>query len=266
MPLILILSLLVSFAFADLSKLTIKNLDLDYQMPSGSGTIEKLQIGLSTKTEIPYAIHVERTENAFHITSSVLDFTWENPVKFIHDLQILSVKALSLEIDKKNHFLTADEIVSDLGSGSIVFKKSHLTCNGESIQATIVNRLMEDCHQKLRVKVKSLDLPFGLTFLEDTFGGLDPMIEEDMPANDLIFNVDQGRYYFSTRIKYYIKAGLYSWGDIKYEDDMKTIVIRVDKIKYGYLPVTNIVMRQLQERVRHPKININPPYIRIEMK
>jgi len=39
----------------------------------------------------------------------------------------------------------------------------------------------------------------------------------------------------------------------------------MDLIKFGILPVTSLVMDALRRQVQHPRVSINPPWIRIQL-
>jgi hypothetical protein len=70
-------------------------------------------------------------------------------------------------------------------------------------------------------------------------------------------------YFLAT---YVVKAGLRTWGNFHYEDDRKSIVIRVDLIKFGIIPVTSLVMKELKDRIKDPDVEINPPFIKIRTR
>ena len=88
------LLILITFsmnAIAGFDKLTVQNLDLEYLGPYGKGTVERVGIGMSFATE-PYDVEVNRTDDAFELTSPYLDFTWNDPLKFVYDIEILNTK------------------------------------------------------------------------------------------------------------------------------------------------------------------------------
>ncbi len=266
MRLFLLITLFVSFsAEAAFEKLNVKNLDLDYKAPHGSGTVEKVGIGMSLAPEA-FPIEINRTENSFELTSPYVDFTWYKPLKFIYDVEDLVTKKASVALGTDIHFVEADYVSLKNKSGEYKAEKLKLTCDGDA-QGIFEERLMEDCRNNLDLTIKKIDVPVDF-FLSRVIESLPqmPAPDMDMPGDNVVASIKKGDLYLQVYIKYVFYAGLRAWGHVQFENNRKVIAIRVDNIKFGYLPVTSVVMKKLQEVIKSPDVKIDPPWIRINIE
>jgi hypothetical protein len=253
--------------FAGLEKILIQNLDLNYTYPAGKGEFEKLNFGVSLKDGHKYPVDIYRRDDAFDVVSHFIEFQWKKPLAFIHNLKEAKVDKLNLKIDRGQHYLhgTKASFVSPQDI-NYFFHRYDIACTGSSQDQDPLIRLMYDCREKMLAKIDYTDIPteFFQTLSEEL-----PAYEEDptmqIPASDFFLSINQGDMYSSFRIKYIIRAYLRIWGFTQYENDGKTLAIRIDQIKFGILPVTHIVMDLLRRQVSHPDVIINPPWIRIKL-
>lgn len=250
---------------AGLEKLTIKNLDLDYKLPYGQGEFERLQIGISLWNP-RYPVEIHRQSDAILLSTPFIDFSWMGPLAFVHDLQKVSTRKLSLEAHRQQHFVKAQTLAfTPKDQGEYIFSEVDLACQGPSLTGDLHQRLMTDCRHKMQGTIAKLDVPVG-SFLPEVLTRL-PLVpdEIDTPAWAIYLNMEQGEFYTSFWLKSWLSARLHTWGSMHYENDFKTIAIKIDRIRYGYLPVTSIIMRELQNRIKHPNVSVNPPWIRIQL-
>jgi hypothetical protein len=259
------LILLFSPAHAGLESLSVKNLDLDYVQPFGKGQVEKASLGLSLY-EGPYPIEVHRTPTALKLESAFFSLIWEKPIKFIHDMDRLLGKEMNLSLGHKKHSASAKHITaSPQGQSEFKFDQVSVDCQGQSVAADTEIRLMDDCRENFDLIARRVDIPTDF-FLHDILAQFPQMpSHNEAPADHLKIISRSGDFSLVFYVKYFFYAGLRAYGHMKYENDYKSVVIRVDQIRFGYLTVTKLLMRELQERVKHPAIKIDPPYIRIEL-
>lgn len=265
--LLLICTFISINAIAGFDKLTVQNLDLEYTGPYGKGTVERVGIGMSLATE-PYDVEINRTDSSFELTSPYLDFTWNDPLKFIYEIEKLNTKKLSANLGtKKSHFVEADYLmVQPKGQGQYIAEKLKGNCEGVAI-GRFQMRMMDDCRNKMDLTIKKVDVPadfFLLRVLEDL--PQLPAPDMEFPGDNIVVSVKEGDYALQVYVKYWFYAGLRSWGHVQYENDYKTVAIRVDQIKFGYLNVTKLVMKKLQEVATGPNVKVDPPWIRINIE
>ena len=262
----LILALLfTSSAFATLEKIQIQNLDLTYTYPYGTGELEKLSLGVELlPTKMP--VEISRRDASFEIVSPFVTFDYLNPGSFIHNVQNLEAAKLNLKLDYKDSFANAETLhFKSEKSGVFIFDKLDFSCQGTSVHKDPIDRLKEDCLEKMSAKSSHMELPFE--FIKSIAGQLpdeETEIEAEMPANDFSLTMTKGELYSYVRIKFIVRAYLKIWGFVQYEDAGKTVAIRIDSVKYGVLPVTALVMNVLRTQVQNENISVDPPWIRIK--
>lgn len=264
MPVILFTLLFSAFTFADLNKISIDDLNFHYSEPFGEGTLQKINLGFSLVPG-PYQVQVTKTPTSLDLTSDFIDINWNNPWSFVHDLEELSVKNTSLALGGKKHFIKSENLlVRPDKRGDYKAKDLSLNCEG-SATGEFLDRLLDDCHASMNLVVERVDVPTDFILYKLLEGLPLPPAEMDFPADDLKLNVKEGDFSLVFYIKYYVYAGLRAWGNFHYENDHKTIVIKINRIKFGYFTVTNLVMRRLKEIVTSPRVKVEPPYIRIDL-
>lgn len=257
---------LLSTAFAGLDKIQIKNLDLNYLYPTGSGLVEKVSVGVRLKNQA-YPVELHRRENSFEVLSPFVDFQWVDPIAFFHNMQSASTEKLNLNIDRKEHYLKGELLkIKGEKTGDFVFVKYDLKCLGPSMAINPIDRLKMDCLEKMEASISRMELPFEfLTEIAAQLPDIETETDGDIPANDFFLSMTKGDFFSYLRIKYGVRAYLKIWGYSQYENNGKIFAIRVDSIKFGVLPVTTLVMNELRRQVQHPKIKIDPPWIRIQI-
>ncbi len=267
MSYLILIIFLISSALAGLDKIQIKNLDLNYESPYGTGVVEKVSVGVSIKSQALYPVEVHRRNDSFEVLSPFVDFQWMNPIPFFHNLQKVSLEKLNLKIDRAEHFLKG-EALSFTGekSENFVFGKYDLNCQGTSNAIEVVERLKVDCLDKLEATVAHMELPFQfLSAIASQLPDVPTETEGDIPANDFTLSIYKGDFFSHMRIKYVVRAYLKFWGHAQFENEGKTLAIRLDSVKFGVLPVTPLVFAELSRQVNHPRVSINPPWIRIQL-
>jgi hypothetical protein len=266
MSYVLILIVLLSNAFAGLEKIKVNNLNLNYIYPQGSGELDKLSFGAGAAFhKLSYPLNIYRRENSFEIISEIIDIEWLNPFPFAHNIQSASTEQLNLKIEKGEHDLNLKTFkFAGEKTGEFALQNLKVSCRGSSNGKNIILRLKADCLEKMVADIEHMVLPLEfLKVIADKLPETAP--EVDLPANDFFLNIEKGDFYSFVRIKLVLPAYLRLWGHTQFEDEGKTIAIRMDTIKYGILPVTSIVMKELARQVNHPSVKIDPPWIRIKL-
>lgn len=256
--------LLLNTAFAGLEKLHLKNVNLNYLAPEGTGDFEKIDFGWSLFAE-KYPVLIYRREKNFEIDSTFANFEWVNPFKFVHNFESASVVGVNLKLDRVEHVLAGETIrFKPEGLGEFSLDGVSVKCKGESTQEDLVLKIQEDCLTKLDAEVDHLELPLNL--LQSISENLpEAPVETDIPAKDFALSIVNGSFSSSLRVKLIIPANLKIWGFAQVQDAGKTFAIRIDEVKFGVLPVTALVMYELQQQIKHPGVSINPPWIKIKL-
>lgn len=266
MKFFLITFLICSFpAFAQFKKITITNLDLDYVAPYGKGTVEKFGLGMLV-AQVPYEIEVLKTADTFELTSPYLEFSWINPLPFFYELETLKTQQTSVALGTLGtHFVKAHSFMfRPKGRGEYKADLVEGKCEGNATGSFMV-RVMEDCRKEMSLNLKRVDFPEDF-FVYRLLQELPHLKTIEIPGDHIALNVREGNFSLQLYLKYWVYAGVRSQGFIKYENNHKTMAIRVDQIKFGYLNVTNIVMKKMQDIMTDSRVKISPPWIRIQME
>jgi hypothetical protein len=267
MPVLLVSFLLLFFtpAFASLESLSVKNLDLDYVQPYGKGQVEKASLGLSLYAG-PYPVEVHRTPTALELESAFFSLIWEKPMKFMHDMDRLLGKQINLSLGHKKHTASAKHLTAaPQGQSEFKFDEVSVECQGQSVASDTEIRLMDNCRENFDLVARRVDIPTDF-FLHDILAQFPQMpSHNEAPADHLKIISRSGDFSLVFYVKYFFYAGLRAYGHMKYENNYRSVVIRVDQIRFGYLTVTKFIMKELKERIKHPAIKIDPPFIRIEL-
>lgn len=253
-------------AFAEIQKINIQNLDLEYEAPYGKGELDKFGIG-TTLVQEKLGVELFLTDDALDITSTYVDFTWNTPDKFIYSLEKVSAKKTSVVLGTKDtHFVESESLIVSLkDNGQYVLQNLKGSCDGDEVSLVFKTRLMEDCRKKMDLTIKRLELPEKSPLnrlIEDLPKAL---TEEEMPADNIVLSSRDGEIYLQAYLKLWITAGLRVYGQLEYENDYKVLAIKVSQIKFGYLPVTRLIMNKLQD-LNIESIKVDPPWIRITIE
>ena len=261
---LILLALTSNFSYAGIKKLHIEGLNFDYKAPEGTGTVKKINLGFSL-APAEYGVKVVKTSDSFELTSDFIDVSWQNPWPFLYELEMGQVKNTTIKVGNNNHSLTSDEFVLRPDDrGDYKAQKVTASCLGTGT-GELDKMLLEDCRTKMDASIKRVDVPVDFILYKVLPELPAPSSEIDLPADDFKFTSRNGNFNLAFYVKYYFYAGLRTHGHFHYENDYKTIVIRVDQIRFGYLSVTNLVMKRLKEIVKSPNIKIEPPFIRINL-
>lgn len=257
--------LLVSSAFATLEKINIQNLDVGYTYPYGTGEFEKLSLGVEL-VAAKYPVEFFRRDASYEIVTPFVTFEYLNPSPFVHNVQNLTVKSLYLDLNYKNSSLKANSLhFRGASTGEVILDKVDFSCQGNSVMKDPIDRLKEDCVEKMSAKATHMNLPFEvLKSIEKELPDEETEVATEMPADDFSLTMTKGDFYSYVRIKILIRAYLKIWGHVQYEDAGKTTAIRVDTIKFGILPVTDLVMNILRREISSETVIVDPPWIRIK--
>ena len=267
MPVFLALSFLLSLtSFAKLQNLTVVDGNFSYARPFGNGDVQKIQLGISKNEMVgPYPISITREDHALTLKTEYVDFSWLEPMNFFHDMEKLYMEKGNVQLGYKKHFLNTPNVIFQPDQkGEFRMQGVDINCEGTSVARDIENRLMDDCIEHLKARVVRLVMP-DKALLMEVFRALPEVAPEvDIPAWDFDLVVDKGDFKLDFRVKYVISAGVYAWGHVQFEEDRKVLAVRLDRVKYGYVGVTNIVFKKLREMNR-PNITVEEPWIRVRL-
>ena len=249
-------------AIAGLEKIHIEKVNLDYVSPKGAGEFEKLNLELAMLPG-PYPMDVEKVGGNYVIRTPMIDLTWTRPGRFLLGLQNLILANFNADVGGKTHAVVAEKIFFNKeGDGAYRLHNLMAKCEGSSTQRKLHHRAFEDCNESMKVEMTKLEVPVDF-FLLNIIKSL-PLAPRviDGPLNDFYLTSRKGDFYLYFLARYVVTASLRVWGKWHFENDFKTAVLKVNLIKFGILPVTGTVMKELKKANKDPRIKIDPPFIR----
>ncbi len=231
--------------FAILPTAQISNLSGDYLDPSGQGRADYVMY----EDEIDVRdVDVELEKQAGAIYLKVLDteFSLDELPEQINDLKSLNLAGLDFESHGHDLDLKLDSFLGENYEGNgFSLKTLSASCSGTEDGIDLQDELLNSClNSESRFQIGRLELKeSGKT---DVISGLLITLKQ----NDLYLTVvAEGK-----RIKGY--------GAVFYEGDK--IRIRLDKVKYKFIPITGRVFGELK-KLENDKISVNRPWIEIQL-
>jgi len=258
--LFLISFFLISSAHARLEKLDITDLFLNYANQYGEGHFKKLNIGIKSQTPT-YPIEISKLPDSFLIDTPFISLEWLEPLDFLHNAQEIHAEALHLNLGKTNHSAAGESLSIKTERGSrFKLEKFTLSCSGQSELNDVLERMKEDCFQNAQLKTKKIDLPFGF----DSF--LKQLTENasSIDTSNVLLKINQQKFNLSMSVRYVISSTLRANGKIELQDEDKTLAIRLDSAKFGFIPVTAIIFSELR-RNESANLKIDPPWIKVRL-
>ncbi len=263
MTILFLLFSFINLSFADLDLMKMENLSANYTKPYGKGEVEKVNIDFSSPLYGPYPVEIFRQENSFKVESPFVTFNWLKPWSFVHNAEHFSVNKLNVSFGKKDHSANMETFNFSLEKmGPFALNKVIASCRGNSTQERVENRVIDDCLKSAEVTVNELDVPVDF-FISELVSNLSeqPLPESARPADNLKLTLKDGDFSFMVYTRVIFYAGLRAWGNVSLQNNRKSVVIRIDQIRFGYVPITAIVMKELAKRNRNPDVIINDRYI-----
>ena len=267
------MTILLAFFFSlslyaqEINKIFLEDVNLEYVAPKGTGTLERISLGFGKGKALgPYPVEVTMEEKAILVQSPIVDLTWEDYPPFLASIRKLSTEKLNASVSKKEHYLKAYNIAfSPAVNQNYGLRGVSAHCQGESLNNNLLYRVMDDCRQSLSVSVTKINGSL-MRYVLDVLSDPPENLVEELGPNDLEASIKEGNFFFNLGVKFIIRARARAWGEIFYENDYKTIAIRIDQVKYGIVPITWIVLNQMRSRIKHPNVKVTPPWIRINLE
>ncbi len=261
-----LLVLLCSFlANAELKSIESKNLNFYYLHPSGFGEIEQLKINLK-KQIIPGPVTFEITalRPGFSIDLPFFQLQWTGEEPILEQVKELRVKSSHIVLNTSKHEAILEEVdlVHELLK-KMSIRKMNASCTGVSVSQDLEIRLLEDCLSESKLTIKEFYLPLGRVIIGEIIEGLPDQSDEDIASvpHDVEWESKQGSFFLGAKIKLLVRSRVKVKGHWNVDQLNKELVIRLDEVKFGILPITELVFKELEDRLKDPKITVKKPFI-----
>lgn len=259
----------------DINKVQIQLPQMSFQNHKGSGVLHNLSLETDGGVEQNYEAAPEATTSmrfdlnrdgkTVKFSMAPLNFTMKNAGDLLIKLQTTQIQKLNLELANGNvHRLAADLMnLSHESTGTVYAEDLVMTCQHKKGTPVSFSMVIDECLVKSSVRAGVFEVPDADSFFVESF--IDVPIKPESDAlqtlKDLELDITKGDFDMSLKIKGIPLVKLKSYGNIKADMDKKRATIRIDKVKLGFIGVTDIVMKQLKKKLPPENFRVEPPFI-----
>jgi|GEM_PF-5328689 len=266
---LIILSLiLANFNLAyslDIQSLNVDLQELQFKGDKGNGLVRSLEVEMNEKNMLAspaYPIQIIKTGSVIKIKTLGITMTWNDIPSWLQgsvDLDLTNTQ-IYLGIANDHSFKLETLNLNQPELGSVTIRGIEATCQNSLRRRPLIKQLPQDCLKKANIKASELNIPMLNNFLSAI------LVNQSTPqvANNILVDVEDNKYQLSLNPSIVLGPGVYSYGEVEEFDDVKkTIKLRIDSVKFGYLPITPIVFKELKKRLPPEKFKVERPYIYI---
>lgn len=257
----------------DLTKIQVQLGQMSFQNNKGSGVLNNLLLetdgGLqqsvdSSASATASKIEISRQGKTVKVNTGAMNIAMKNANELLTKLHVLQISKLSVAMTASQHqFNVGSAHLSHESTGEINVEGLNMVCNQKSTGALDFSQVVEHCLVRSSAQAEQLEIPDMNSFLVESFLGVPIQPENDVlqTVKDLELEITKGDYEISLRVKGIPLVKLKSHGNIKADMLKKRATIRIDKVKLGFIGVTDIVMNQLKKKLPPENFRVEPPYI-----
>lgn len=262
-----------SFAL-DINRVTLQLPQFNYQGNKGSGVLQNLTLETDGGLEQSYAQPTATTSTKFDITRegktvkvglAALNVTMKNASDLLTKLQGAQVQKLNVQLaNGSTHQFAVDLLnLSHEATGDIHAEGVTMTCQHKKGTGVSFSMIVDECLVKASARAEVFEVPDANSFFMESFVDVPIQPENDVlqTIKDLELEITKGDFDLSLKIKGIPLVKLKSYGNIKADMNKQRATIRIDKVKLGFIGVTDLVMKQLKKKLPPENFRVEPPYI-----
>lgn len=267
MKILLLSALLTTSAFAQVSKVDIKNFNFNYQAPFGEGQADAFSYEKNVNQS--QLVKVEKVNGEFKILLEGV----ENQELIFKDAPALISDAESIKL-KNFNLGFADRFAVTIASGefnspdkNIDLSNLNLSCDRLAAHETVVDQMITGCLQKMNFKAGAFSSQ-GEGFDQAIMKGLDEshdMVKAAMGVKNMDLKVTNGKFELSAEIKAQISGKAKGSGTAKFDMNTRILTVKISEIKFSILDVTSQVFDELKKQ-ESSTLKVSKPYVYITVK
>lgn len=267
MKILLLSALLSSAAFAQVSKVDIKNFNFNYSAPLGEGTADSFSYEKSVNEA--QKVKVEKVNGEFKILLEGVEneeLTFKDAPALINDAESISLKAFNLSFAER-FSLTISSGEFQSPDKNVDLSNFNLSCDRTASFPEVMDQLISGCIQKMSFKAGGFSSE-GEGLDQAVMKGLDAghdTVKAALGVKNVDFKVSGGKFEMSADIKAQISGKVKGSGTVKYEAGIKKVTVKVSGIKFGILDVTSQVFDELKKQ-ESDSLKVSKPYVYITIK
>lgn len=266
---VLLFSLLfTSSVWAQVSQVSIKNFNFNYQAPQGEGTAETFSYEKSVLDA--QKVHVEKIGEDFKILLEGVEnreLTLKDAPDLLKNAQEIKLSAFNLSF-AQTASLSMTSAVFNSPDKNIDLRNLNLACDRFASLPDVTDQLISGCIQKMSFKTAGFSTDGEAGFDQALMKALDERHDE-MLGGVSIKNVNLkmagGKFDLSADIKAQISGAVKGTGTVKYEAPLRKLTVKISEIKFGFLDVTSKVFDELKKQ-ESATVKVSKPYVYITLK
>ena len=257
----------------DMTKIQVQLGQMNFQNNKGSGVLNNLLLetdgGLSQSADSSAAavatkVELSRQGKTVKVNTGAMNIVMKNANDMLTKIQAMQISKLSVSMGAGQHqFSVGSAHLSHESTGEIMAEDLNAVCMYKSTGALDFSKVVDQCLAKSSMRAERLEIPDMNSFFEESLFGVPLQPESDVlqTVKDLEMEITKGDFEMSLKIKGIPLVRLKSLGNIKADMVKKRATIRVDKVKLGFIGVTDIVMSQLKKKLPPENFRVESPYI-----
>lgn len=260
--------LLTSAAWGQVSQVSIKNFNFNYQAPQGDGTAETFSY--QQKLVDAQKVHVEKIGDDFKILLEGVEnqeLTLKDAPDIIKNAQEINLSDFNLSFSSSAS-LSMTSAVFTSPDKNIDLKNLNLACDRISTFPEVMDQVISGCIQKMSLKTSGFSTDGESGFDQALMKAIDERHDEmlgGVSIKNLNLKATGGKFELSADIKAQISGTAKGTGTLKYEAAQKKLTVKISEIKFGFLDVTSKVFDELKKQ-ESATVKVSKPYVYITLK
>jgi hypothetical protein len=259
---------MTSMAWGQVSQVSIKNFNFNYQAPQGDGTAESFSY--QQKLVDTQKVHVEKIGDDFKFIFEGVEnqeLTLRDAPDLMKSAQQIKMSAFNLSF-ASSVSLSAVSAIFNSPDKNIDLKNLNLACNRISTFPEVMDQVINGCIQKMSLKTAALTTDGESGFDQALMKAIDETHDEILGGvgiKNLNLKVTGGKFELSTEVKAQISGTATATGTIKYEAPVKKLTVKISEVKFGFLDLTSKVFDELKKQ-ESATLKVSKPYVYITIK
>lgn len=243
MKLVIIILMMCISLWASEPMVQIKNFNATYDEPSGLGSVDYLKIKELYNFENKTEFGLEKQASKIILSLPQEDIEIEGIPEFIHTLKYLDVVKLKSLIKENSIDISFDKFSGNTTDMSVGIDQLSLSCFNDTIGESLV---LDNCIN-------------GTSKFEIEY--LLYKTEKETKIQNLSFNIKDNSFNINLKTK---GQNIKGNGSITFNKREMQIVIKIDKVKAGFISVKGMVFKELK-KIESDKVIVDKPWVTINL-
>lgn len=250
-----------------------------YSNDTGEAVATSLDIKLQDSRSIEKNLHpaqksmnqkilIFRQGNDINVNIGFISVDWEDvPVWLTSELDLAAKNAsISLGYENVQSIKAQSASIYKPSIGKAAVEDLSIECVPKEQDRSRFDNLLEQCLEDGTITSRELNIPslksFWAQVLEDEMDNTEDLRKV---GEDLQVRLYQNRFTLGLKTKVFLRARVKAWGEAKHLEEENKLRIRLDKVKFGRIPLTRIAFAVLETFFEGKDIQINRPYIDLSL-